>query len=116
VALATLPPEASVILPDSVALTAWLRAEFGKISKKAAGKTAKRIWSVWFHFLLITVHPHKIESLKPSTQNRIRYVPAPLIFVASLRHWLKEKFRDLSGMCFLNLATGHPRVEIGSFK
>jgi hypothetical protein len=45
VALATLPPEASIIFPDNVALTAWLRAEFGKINKEAAGKTARRIWS-----------------------------------------------------------------------
>jgi hypothetical protein len=116
VALATLPPETSVVFPDSVALTAWLRAEFGKIRKKAAGKTAKRIWSEQFHFLLITVHPQKIESPKPSAQLRIRYVALPLIFVASLRHWLKEKFPNRSGMRFLNLATGHPWVEIGSFE
>jgi hypothetical protein len=44
-ALATLPPEASIIFPDSVALTAWLRAEFGKIDNIAASKTARRIWS-----------------------------------------------------------------------
>jgi hypothetical protein len=30
-----------------------------------------------------------------------------LIFVASLRHWLKEQLRDLSGTCLRNLATGH---------
>jgi hypothetical protein len=45
VALATLPPEASVIFPDSVALTAWLRREFGKINKLVVDKMARRTWS-----------------------------------------------------------------------
>jgi hypothetical protein len=61
VALATLPPEASVILPDSVALTAWLRAVFGKMNKQVVDKTARRTWSESFHFLLITVHPQKLN-------------------------------------------------------
>ena len=38
VALATLPPEASVIFPESVALTAWLRTDSGKMRRKAAHK------------------------------------------------------------------------------
>jgi len=43
VALATLPPEASVIFPESVALTAWPRTDAGKIRRKAAHKTIGRI-------------------------------------------------------------------------
>jgi hypothetical protein len=35
-ALVTLPPEASVILPESVAFTAWLREGFGEIKRKVA--------------------------------------------------------------------------------
>src|SRR5580693_981955 len=56
-ALATLPPEASVIFPESVAFTVWLRAESGGISRKAAHNAARRIWSEKFHLLRITVHP-----------------------------------------------------------
>src|SRR5882762_4341276 len=42
-ALATLPPEASIIFPDSVALTAWLRAEFGKIDNIAEQNGQKNL-------------------------------------------------------------------------
>jgi hypothetical protein len=38
-ALATLPPEASVIFPESVALTAWLLAEVGEINRKVVQST-----------------------------------------------------------------------------
>jgi hypothetical protein len=38
-ALATLPPEASEILPESVALTAWLRADPGEINTKVTHST-----------------------------------------------------------------------------
>ncbi len=38
-ALATLPLEASEILPESVALTAWLRADLGEIKTKVAQTT-----------------------------------------------------------------------------
>jgi len=44
-ALATLPPEASVIFPESVALTAWLRVEFGEINREVAQSMTCRIWS-----------------------------------------------------------------------
>src|SRR5260370_41124152 len=64
VALAMLPPEASVIFPESVAFIAWHRAESGELNRQAAQKMKGRIRSEKFHWLRITAHPPKLTVSK----------------------------------------------------
>jgi hypothetical protein len=72
VALATLPPELSVILPASVALMAW-----PKVAEAAANvaplttiKTAA--WKDRIHFLRLTIHPPEFELPQPRNRSKIK--------------------------------------------
>ena len=65
VALATLPPEASVILPESVALMACPKLEAEAASIPPATAITRRACKKTVHVLRLTIHPQNLSYHHP---------------------------------------------------